>query len=430
MVIFGWWDSKDYGNHINDFDYAKCTHISYSSIHVTSATDPTLIAEPTMTANFSKLSALIAKCHSAGVKCLVNMGDVSGSADLPAVLSNSTLRHTLNTNLVNLVNTYNLDGVDLDWEVYPTNPASLYLTWVQELRAALGTGKLITVDGYPDNGYPNYYITSAMLPYIDYVVTMLYCYSYDDWTYFTYRWSNWCNIPASKIICGIAATGFNYYMGNGGIPWSPYSWVCKQAGWATNVDKIYTTSALSLYYPWSPGYYEEPMFPVGSGTTSKDYLYFDGIDSTKNKALYLKNNAYAGMAIFCINCDVPTSDTKSLLTNIYNTVGGINMATIVFLPGSSHTGTVPLTVIPSGISCAAELFVGPNASTKTATSGPISFTSTGASQNVVCPLTMPTAGGTYGDYLNVTSGGVLIGAFAGGDSIEIVTVTVGTVTWS
>jgi hypothetical protein len=43
---------------------------------------------------------------------------------------------------------------------------------------------------------------------------------------------------------------------------------------------------------------------------------------------------------------------------------------------------------------------------------------------------MPTAGGTYGDYLNVTSGGVLIGAFAGGDSIEIVTVTVGTVTWS
>lgn len=106
------------------------------------------------------------------------------------------------------------------------------------------------------------------------------------------------------------------------------------------------------------------------------------------------------------------------------------MAAIIFAAGSAHTGTVPLTVSPSGLSCTAELFVGPNATTKTATSGPIAFTSTGASQNVVCPVTMPSTAQALSDYLNVVTGGVLIGAFAGGATIEIVTVTVGTVTWS
>jgi hypothetical protein len=43
---------------------------------------------------------------------------------------------------------------------------------------------------------------------------------------------------------------------------------------------------------------------------------------------------------------------------------------------------------------------------------------------------MPTAGGSYTDFLNVVSGGVLIGAFAGGNTIQVPTVVVGTVTWS
>jgi len=107
-----------------------------------------------------------------------------------------------------------------------------------------------------------------------------------------------------------------------------------------------------------------------------------------------------------------------------------NMATITYLPSSAHTGTVPLTVTPSGLACTAELFVGPDASHKAATSGPIAFTATAAQQNVVCPINMPTAGGSYTDFLNVVSGGVLIGAFAGGNIIQVPTVVVGTVTWS
>ena len=106
------------------------------------------------------------------------------------------------------------------------------------------------------------------------------------------------------------------------------------------------------------------------------------------------------------------------------------MAQIIFTPGLSKTGTAPLTVTPSGLACTAELYLGPNASTKTVTSGPISFTSTASQQNVACPVTMPTVGGTYNIYLNVSTGGVLISAFIGTDTVAIPTVTVGTITWS
>jgi hypothetical protein len=106
------------------------------------------------------------------------------------------------------------------------------------------------------------------------------------------------------------------------------------------------------------------------------------------------------------------------------------MAQIVFTPAAAKTGTAPLTVTPSGLTCTAELYLGPDASTKTVTSGPKAFTSTGSSQNVACPVTMPTVGGTYNIYLNVSTGGVLIGAFVGTDTVAIPTVTVGTITWS
>jgi hypothetical protein len=68
--------------------------------------------------------------------------------------------------------------------------------------------------------------------------------------------------------------------------------------------------------------------------------------------------------------------------------------------------------------------------TKVVTSGPQTFTSTAASQNVPCPVTMPTAGGTFYANLDVVYGGVKIGTYQGTDTVAVVTVVVGGVTWS
>lgn len=102
----------------------------------------------------------------------------------------------------------------------------------------------------------------------------------------------------------------------------------------------------------------------------------------------------------------------------------------VFASGESRTAVAPITVSPSGLSCNAELFLGPNDSTKVATSGLKPFTSTGAQQNISLPVTMPAAGGvSYHVYLDVYVEGIMVLAYVGTEDVIIPSASVGPITW-
>lgn len=90
-----------------------------------------------------------------------------------------------------------------------------------------------------------------------------------------------------------------------------------------------------------------------------------------------------------------------------------------FSPGEAKTAIAPITVSPSGLSCEAELFLGPDEVTKVATSGRRPFSSTGASQNVRLPITMPSAEGTYHAYIDVYASGLLIAAYKAIEDVVI-----------
>ena len=87
----------------------------------------------------------------------------------------------------------------------------------------------------------------------------------------------------------------------------------------------------------------------------------------------------------------------------------IQMEDPVFTPGSSKTAVVSIPVSPAGLTCTMELFLGPDPSTKVATSGPVAFTSTGVAQNVTLPLVMPAIESTYHVYIDVIVAGELTG---------------------
>jgi hypothetical protein len=106
------------------------------------------------------------------------------------------------------------------------------------------------------------------------------------------------------------------------------------------------------------------------------------------------------------------------------------MATQYFVAGASKTPKAPIKVEPSGMSCSAELWLSTDAATKAATSGKVSFTSTGALQNVSLPVTLPTAGGTYKVYLDVYYGTTVLGNYVATDSVAVIAITVGDITWS
>jgi len=102
----------------------------------------------------------------------------------------------------------------------------------------------------------------------------------------------------------------------------------------------------------------------------------------------------------------------------------------IFGPNISKTARVPITVIPAGLNCSVELWLTPNGTTKTSTSGKINFVSTGASQNVTIPIVTPTTPGQYDVYIDVYVDTYLIVGYIATDDVIVPSGTVGPPVWS
>jgi hypothetical protein len=94
-----------------------------------------------------------------------------------------------------------------------------------------------------------------------------------------------------------------------------------------------------------------------------------------------------------------------------------------FPVSTAKTATVSITVTPSGQAMSVEVWMGLNTTTKAATSGKRTFTSTGAAQSVACPITMPATAATYKVYIDVFQGTVLISSFVSNEDVIVTAVT-------
>lgn len=99
-------------------DYSKYTHINYAfGIPNSNGTIGSI-------ENASKLSDIVSRAHSSGVKVFLAIGGwlTSSPSNTPfeAIANNSSYITTFVNSCANLVSQYNLDGIDIDWE-YPTS---------------------------------------------------------------------------------------------------------------------------------------------------------------------------------------------------------------------------------------------------------------------------------------------------------------------
>ena len=109
----------------------------------------------------------------------------------------------------------------------------------------------------------------------------------------------------------------------------------------------------------------------------------------------------------------------------------VQMEDPILGPGSSHVAAFPVTMTPSGQPCTVELYLTKDSgATKTATTGPQAFTSTGSAQSVPMPaLVMPTVSADYQVFIDAKMGGVLVKGFIGSDDVIIPGAIIGPVSW-
>ncbi|KAI8064696.1 glycoside hydrolase superfamily [Gongronella butleri] len=141
---------------LSNIDFAKYTHINYAfAIMIKGATPE--YADPSEVK--TQLPQLVQMAHAANTKVLLSIGGWTGCITFSTMAANATQRQTFINWVQTEIKTYNLDGVDIDWE-YPgqagagcnkfsvANDANNFLTLLQEMRQALGTTKDISIAAY------------------------------------------------------------------------------------------------------------------------------------------------------------------------------------------------------------------------------------------------------------------------------------------
>jgi hypothetical protein len=90
-----------------------------------------------------------------------------------------------------------------------------------------------------------------------------------------------------------------------------------------------------------------------------------------------------------------------------------------FPSGTIKTANLQVAVNPAALAYQIELWLGPNDTTKSATSGKVSFTSTGATQSLSVPITMPSAG-VYNVYKDIYFGGILFHRYVDDNQVIVI----------
>lgn len=153
---------------VNRVQYSKLTHINYA-FAMPDANGNLSINNPNL------LRQMVAKAHNNNVKALIAIGGGTKVASDAFIAFASTSRGR--TNFVNAVmeavNSYGLDGADIDWE-YPVKNSSdvNYANLMQQLSTALhNSGKLLST---ASTGSYGDYILPRVFGYIDYLNIMAY----------------------------------------------------------------------------------------------------------------------------------------------------------------------------------------------------------------------------------------------------------------
>ena len=178
---------------VSAVQFSKLTHVNYAFILPNASGSLQALDNP------SKLQALVTAGHAANVKVMISVGGWNDGDDsgFEGLASTSAKRTTFTNNIINLVNQYNLDGVDIDWE-YPDNgtSSSNYSALMLQLSTEMhNRGKLLTAAVVSDGGAS---IGAAVFGYVDFLNLM----AYDG-------------DGANHSPYSLAVTSLNYWLGRG-----------------------------------------------------------------------------------------------------------------------------------------------------------------------------------------------------------------------
>ena len=262
------------------------------------------------------------------LKVLLMIGGWGEHADGFSMMARDPEKRTLFcTECKKHIDTYGLDGIDIDWEYPGAGPSSNgkhkddeknFILVLKELRETIGDTKIISYASYAGAKYMDW--DNAML-YLDYVNVMTY-----DMGKPPYHNSTLYDSPlTSGLSCdsAIAAhkqAGVGYKRMNLGIPFyghgiSPYETDVKY----NQMDKIFNAEPSSKYYGKNIRMWDDKgKVPYMVDENGKMLLGYDDEESVAYKGKYAKDKGLLGVMFWEYRHDDKNHTLlKSVVTSIY-----------------------------------------------------------------------------------------------------------------
>ncbi len=161
---------------VDRIQFGKLTHVNYSFVLPTTAGNLTEVDDAVM-------KRLVSQAHKQGVKVGLAVGgwNDGNTSGFEAMAASPAFRATFVANLMVLVEQYDLDGIDMDWEYPNALSAGDFLTLMRELSTRLRPrGKLLTLAVIAEDDEHGQFIPKEIFPLIDALNIMSY-----DWKYQT-----------------------------------------------------------------------------------------------------------------------------------------------------------------------------------------------------------------------------------------------------
>ncbi|GAA5894252.1 hypothetical protein JCM5296_004695 [Sporobolomyces johnsonii] len=357
--------SRDSGSSVGisvaDTSFASVTHAAwFCAVPGTAAEQGALTMGETTD---GQAKDWVAAAQKANVKAMLTVGGWSGSSTFTTLMATNQSRSDFVNTLSTALDTYGFDGIDIDWE-YPgaagdtndfdtANDLNNLLLFFQELRAKIGTDKLISADTSStvwvgSDGSPSTDL-SAFGDVLDFITIM----TYDSITYSStttgpnFAYSSSCapsadafaipktvqawitaKFPADKIMLGLASYGYAWMVANfengGGVTGASSS-IYQTASsilTATDGSVIYSNISSNVRLPFrvfcsrvcSPSEQSDParqylstMTRTFDNCTSTPFLYdsdttlfiaYDDEESFTVKGGYAGQNGLMGCSIY------------------------------------------------------------------------------------------------------------------------------------
>jgi GH18 family chitinase len=358
-------------NPISDLEWGGVTHIAFVGVEPQSNGSLTY-----SDSNFAADAAnMIATAHAHNVKVLIDIW--TGPGDFNGAITNNLSGFV--ANIMNVVNTYGFDGVDLDWESNFNQSNNTQL--ISALRAQLGT-RLLNEDA--DANLYAYWGTVQQ--YLDRVSVG----TYDlGGTFNPYSWFNsplhssdnnvwsWdlvksrmtgAGVPVGKLNMGIPFFGQIFSAGSPVITGPRQTW----GSVLPSIGEIKYTALVGSYNISTPNRDSTAMVPwIGY---SNGWISFDDAASITAKVSYAQSNNLGGWIIWALDQDYFPNQTPMhpLMTAIKNAMGGGSTAAtppliattalpaatagVVYSQTLTASGTTPITwsltggALPPGLS--------------------------------------------------------------------------------